>query len=184
MQLRYPRWRYGRRVVSCARSAALLLCLIGSTALHSFAQVVICVPDDTIDASCSAGQGQTTIQAAIDAAVTAVDTVLVGAGTYNENLTLGKNINLRGAQADLDACGRTATETVISASGSLLTLQAGVAGAVINGFHFSGGANAIIAPSASGPLDGIAIRNNRITGFTDAGIASERRRSRHHGPSE
>src|SRR5215218_4946999 len=50
--------------------------------------VVYCVPNAAIDVSCDAGQGQGTIQAALDAAgsTTAVaDTVRIGPGSYTES---------------------------------------------------------------------------------------------------
>jgi hypothetical protein len=49
--------------------------------------VVYCVPSDAIDASCTLGQGQTTIQAALSAAQASTgveDTVRIAAGPYSE----------------------------------------------------------------------------------------------------
>lgn len=97
----------------------IFLLMAMSTAVTAHADV-ICVPNLAVDGTCTTSQA--TIQAAINAAVTAVDTVLVGAGTYNENLTLAKNIPLRGAQRGVDACGRVASESIVTAaSGDLLT---------------------------------------------------------------
>ncbi|MBK6768225.1 MAG: hypothetical protein IPG72_04205 [Ardenticatenales bacterium] len=159
-------------LVRAARALALALPIVillaAYTAATAFA-AVICVPSDAVDGSCTVGQSQATIQAAINAAVTGVDTVRVGPGTYNENLTLGKNIPLLGAQNGVAACGRVAGESVITAAtGDLLTLVTGSAGARINGFHFSGATRGIV--SASGPIDAIEIRNNRFTGFTASGV--------------
>ena len=108
------------------------------------------------------------IQAAINAATPGA-TILVAPGTYTENLTLNKSLTLRGNQAGVSACGRSASESIVTAaSGTLLTLVSGSAGSVIDGFTFSGGARGI--ESGSGPLNNIQILNNRVVGFTGNGI--------------
>ncbi len=95
----HPPLSLGRaaRIVALALPLAALLMMYMAVTAHAD---VICVPNDAVDGSCTAGQSEATIQAAINAAVTGVDTVRVGPGTYNENLTLGKNIPLLGAQND------------------------------------------------------------------------------------
>jgi hypothetical protein len=108
-----------------------------------------------------------TIQAAINASNPG-DVINVASGTYNENLTLGKSLILRGAQNGVSACGRSAPESIVTASGTLLTLSSGSAGAVIDGFTFSGGAIGIA--SSSGPINNLQLLNNRILGFTGNGI--------------
>ena len=109
-----------------------------------------------------------TIQAAITAANTG-DVILCDAGTYPENVTLNKSLTLRGAQWGVDACGRSAGESIITAgSGILLTLVNGSGGSVIDGFTFSGGTRSI--ESQGGPLDNLIIQNNRLDGFTSAGM--------------
>ncbi|MEJ8569673.1 right-handed parallel beta-helix repeat-containing protein [Elongatibacter sediminis] len=109
-----------------------------------------------------------TVQAAIDAAMSG-DTVVVAAGTFTENLVIDVPITLQGAQAGVDGCAaRGAGESIIDSTGSQLELKSGSAGAVIDGFTFSGGGNAIL--SSGGPIDNVQIRNNRILAFTGSGI--------------
>jgi pectin methylesterase-like acyl-CoA thioesterase len=112
---------------------------------------------------------QPTIQAAINAAVSGADEIVVAAGSYPENLTLNKNLILRGAQSGVAGCGRAGVpETVVSDDpGSplvttILTLVTGSAGSTIDGFSFSGSARQI--ESSSGPLDGLTIANNLSRG--------------------
>ena len=109
-----------------------------------------------------------TIQAGINHATSGTDTVQVAAGTYPENLSLAKDLTLRGAQAGIDACGRSASETIVTPGSGppalgLLVLFTGSANATIDGFTFSGGVSGI--RSDTGPIDNLQILNNRIRGF-------------------
>ncbi len=86
-----------------------------------------------------------TIQFTIGVSVNS-DVINVAAGTYVENVTLDKNVFLRGAQANNPACDRVDTETIIApTSGVGLTLVTGSASATIDGFTFSGGTRGIEA---------------------------------------
>ena len=72
-----------RRLVLLGGIAALSL--FGLPAVAN--AVVYCVPNDAIDASCTTGQGQATIQAALTAAQatsSVADTVRIDAGSYSE----------------------------------------------------------------------------------------------------
>lgn len=108
-----------------------------------------------------------TINAAIVKA-SAGDTINVAAGTYAENVVLNKDLTLSGAQAGVDARGRAATEAIITPTTVGITLVTGSAGATIDGFTISGGTRGI--ESTSGPIDNLAIQNNRILAFTNSGI--------------
>ncbi len=114
-----------------------------------------------------------TIQAAINAAPATPprDTIQICAGSYAENLTVPKSLQFLGAQAGVDARGRSATESTIApAAGTAMVLQPGSAGSAIDGLTLSGGVRGIESDGAGGPLDGVSISNNRIVGFTGAGI--------------
>ncbi|MEO8435581.1 MAG: DUF4214 domain-containing protein [Pyrinomonadaceae bacterium] len=110
-----------------------------------------------------------TIQAAINAAAVSGDTIHVRPGTYTENLVLGKSLTILGAQAGIGACAcRAGESTVTAASGTLLLLQTGSAGSVIDGLTFSGGARGI--ESNTGPINNLQLLNNRVIGFTGNGV--------------
>ncbi|MBI1853344.1 MAG: hypothetical protein HYR85_23645 [Planctomycetes bacterium] len=109
-----------------------------------------------------------TIQDAINHAETG-ETVLVGAGTYTENLTLNKSLIIEGAQFGVDARGRVASESIVTAAaGTLVTLQTGCAASLIDGFTFSGASRGI--ESTTGPINSITVSNNRFVSFTGSGL--------------
>ena len=114
-----------------------------------------------------------TIQGGIDGVV-AVGTVIVNAGTYVENITLSKQVDLLGVQAGVDARGRGGTlddslsSIIAPASGTGLDLQSGSAGSTIDGFTFSGGTTGIV--STTGLIDDLQILNNQFVGFTGSGV--------------
>ncbi|QDT78380.1 hypothetical protein Mal35_18290 [Gimesia maris] len=114
-----------------------------------------------------------TIQGGIDGVV-AAGTVIVNAGTYAENITLSKQVDLLGVQAGVDARGRVGTlddslsSIIAPAGGTGLDLQSGSAGTTIDGFTFSGGTTGIV--STSGPIDDLQILNNQFVGFTGSGV--------------
>ena len=63
-----------------------------------------------------------TIVAAVAGSL-AGDTINVLAGTYAENVTIGAQLTLNGAQAGTDACDRPGTgESIVSGAGDLFTL--------------------------------------------------------------
>lgn len=114
----------------------------------------------------------TTIQDAVNDASPG-DTIEVCAGTYTENVVLNKSLTLNGAQAGVDACGRDAAdESTVSPAlipaPRTLELRTGSAVSIIDGFTFLGGSRAI--ESTSGPINDLQLLNNRIHGFTNAGV--------------
>ena len=131
--------------------------------------LTLVVDDDGMGtaADCDAADPCYSTIAAAVAAASPGDNIMVCPGTYAP-FTLNKNVALLGAQAGVDACGRVASESVISGAGILLTLVTGSADAVIDGFTFSGGTRGI--ESSSGPINGLQILNNRFTGFTGSAV--------------
>src|SRR5207244_4655986 len=115
----------------------------------------------------------TSIQAAINAAVSGVDTIQVCPGTYVENVMLYKSLTLLGAQAGVDARGRVASESTVAPLNPVngtFELQTGSAGSIIDGFTFFGGTGLGSIRSTSGPIHGLQLLNNRIRGFTGNGV--------------
>ncbi len=116
-----------------------------------------------------------TIQDAINA-VANNGIIRVAAGTYVENASLNKQVQMLGARAGTDARNRftgapPATESVITAASNgspALDLVTGAAGSIINGFAFYGGA--IQMQASSGPLDNLQVLNNSFSNFTGSGI--------------
>lgn len=167
-----PYMRVREKVLGMSRTALrvgfFVLFAIGSLSARALTH---CVPS-SFSGSCD--DSHATIQAAITHSV-ATDTVLVAPGTYVENLTLGVDITLQGAQAGVDARGRVVgapnpvTESIIAPASLVgLTLLTGSAGATIDGFSFLGGTRPI--ESSSGPITNLLIQNNHLEGFTSAGM--------------
>ena len=154
--------------------AVAILCLIVSGVQEAAAATTHWVNDDELTPSppgtSCADAGYTTISAAVSAAVSG-DTIMVCPGTYTENVVLNKSLTLLGAQAGVNACGRVATESIVTPLNPLvmtLELDTGSAGSIIDGFTFSGGTRAIV--SDTGPIDGLQLLNNRIRQFTGNGV--------------
>lgn len=132
------------------------------------------------------------IQQGIDL-VQANGTVNVGAGTFNETLTIGKSLTLNGANAAIPAQGARVTETVLGpnspafiANEQVITIDGGVDNVVIAGFTINGfdGSTSFLVPNPadganraavgignSGNLgNGIQIKNNIFTNLELRGI--------------
>lgn len=134
---------------------ALFLCGVGSAS----AGVLYVDPagdDGTGDGS--SGNPYATIQHAVDVA-TAGDTVVVGAGSYAENVALTKQITLQGANVGVAGTGTRGTESAIT---GYIRIYAAADGSVVDGFSVAGGAvlgqNTAIYVAAD--ADNVAIENN------------------------
>jgi Ca2+-binding RTX toxin-like protein len=95
--------------------------------------------------------GFTTIQEAIDAAADGYR-ILVGAGSYTENLTVNKSLTIRGANTGIAASDPRGTESVLT--GSIHILDEGV---LIDGMKIAEGS------TISGELAGVYVQANNAT---------------------
>ncbi len=105
------------------------------------------------------------LQEGIDSASVA-DTVNAMADTYEENIIVNKTLVLRGAQAGVDARGRTADEALITASsGHLVDIQAD--DVVMDGFQVTGTilAEKLIRLVSAGA--GLQLLNNILNGTAE-----------------
>ena len=66
------------------------------------------------------------------------DTIMVGAGTYNENLTIDKALTILGANAGIGGTERRGAETLLSwSTGNAITLTR-TGSVAIDGLEFEG----------------------------------------------
>jgi nitrous oxidase accessory protein NosD len=119
----------------------------------------------------TAGCGVTTPCLTIGKGVTEAkvgDVLEVGPGTYAENVTVSKEMTLRGAQAGVPRPGRNvpaAEETIVSAAGKVITVTA--SGAKIEGFDFvnaGSGGSGIYANPATKLFNLWVLDNQRVGG--------------------
>jgi parallel beta-helix repeat protein len=90
-------------------------------------------------------------------------TVNVAAGTYAENVVVDKSVTLNGAQAGVDARGRSATETMVTAaSGHVLTVNASPV--TVDGLQLTGSASAERMLNCDGNCGSLTFQNNIVGG--------------------
>lgn len=111
---------------------------------------------DGADAGCSdvTGAPYCTIQAAVNDAA-ANDSVRVAPGTYNENVTIDKNLTLTSTGAVIDGAGATA----VAINGSGITV-------IVDGFHLTNGQNGL---ATAGDLT-LTFANSTVSNNSNTGI--------------
>jgi hypothetical protein len=97
-----------------------------------------------------------TIQQAINTA-SAGDTIEIAAGTYNENITINKQLTIQGA----------GTSTIIQATGNVVTIAATGSGSTLRDLQIQNGSRGI---NIQGGANNITIENVTSTGNYSAGI--------------
>ena len=151
-----------KRVFSILLAVMLMLSLGAATAKPVAAQnSTINVPDD-----------YETIQEAI-AAASDGDTIVVAAGSYEENVTVDKSLTLKGAQAGVDARNRSGDETIIEpdegAGIRILTVADRVV--VIDGFTVRNTLHGITTPELGVLAADITVKNVRVLNSSEFGIS-------------
>ena len=112
-----------------------------------------------------------TIQSAVDAAV-AGQTINVDAGTYDETVIITKSLNIRGAEAGVDARNKRSAESIVYATQTVFDIRAN--DVTIDGFTIEGddadigalqGAGVLMRPSIQGTHVLNNIIQNNVTGI-------------------
>ena len=171
-----------RRFIAPARSFAATVALVALVGIGlSTSTLPASAAAATTPSVCPTGCGSTTIQGAIDAAVSG-DTITVAAGTYSEEgiVVINKDgLILQGVQAEVDARSHSGAETVIS--GGQFRLEAN--NITIDGFTLTASEDTPEGRSAAaiygaGSSSGTQILNNIIENskvgaqFNNAGEAT------------
>jgi hypothetical protein len=107
-----------------------------------------------------------TIQKAINCAL-AGDTIVVAAGTYNENVAVNKAVSLLGANAGVDGRGARGTESIVNGGATSAPIGISASGATVDGFKLLAGQNGLGAGVwIGGGVNNVQLLNNVITDNT------------------
>ena len=112
---------------------------------------------------CASGCNYSTIQAAVNAANPG-DTVAVAAGTYNENVSIGKALTLQGPNHGVRGAGTRGAEANVRS----MFISAGHVS--IDGFSFYNAGSQVQVLSTSPILSGIIVENNIFSGYSNVGV--------------
>lgn len=104
----------------------------------------------------------TTIQAAVNAAAPG-DTINVGSGIYNENVSIAKALTLKGAQAGVAGKNHSGAESTVKS----LAITAG--DVTVDGFAFNGSSSQVDVSSPT-TLSGVVIENNVFSQYGSVGL--------------
>lgn len=148
--------------------ASLVGGLIG-TLDAAAATIVYVAPSGSGGGSC-ATPDFTSIQSAVDAA-TAGDTIMVCAGTYNENVTIGTSLTLAGAQAGVSVADRTSgasDEAIVNGTGGS-TIQINASNVTIDGFTLTNSEG--LSSVYDNEQSNVTVTNNFIGNETNSGTS-------------
>ena len=147
-----------------ARVAVVMSGCLGFLACSDSTAVSPVAPPQTLHftvggPTCNVPGDYLTIQDAVN--VSLCSTINVAAGTYAENVSIGRTLILNGAQVGVDARTRSGSESTINGGGANITITAD--NVIVNGFTLNGpvsqGTAAIVM---MGSNTGEAIKNNII----------------------
>ena len=149
-----------KKISSILFGVVLVLSLGAATATPILAGSTINVPGD-----------YPTIQAAI-AAASDGDTIVVAAGLYQENVIIDKSLTLKGAQAGVDARGRSGDETIVEPDEGTAIKILTAAGRVvlIDGLTMRNSLHGITTPEPTMAAD-ITVKNVRALNSDEFGIS-------------
>jgi hypothetical protein len=107
-----------------------------------------------------------TIQKAINCAL-AGDTIVVAAGTYNENVAVNKAVSLLGANAGVDGRGARSAESIVDGGAVSAPIGIGASSVIVDGFKLQAGQNGLGAGVwIGGGVNNVQLLNNVITDNT------------------
>lgn len=113
--------------------------------------------------TCNVPADYATIQLAVDAA--GCNTVKVAAGSYTENVTINRTVNLKGAKANVNVNGRTFSNPSESTVTGLITVNA--PNVTVNGFSFTNPDQTLgVLVKTAG--SGTKVKNNFVSGVGNA----------------